>query len=110
MASIPITAERLAACTPEGSCAGAPWLPRQMATCAAARQVASRCAVDLKLSGIGMDYAVTLKAELLRLTGVGIKVAECISSVCAASHRRVFRSIRISVKCWTQYLARKGFR
>ena len=43
--------------------------------CAAARQVASG-AVDLEAVR-HMDYAHA-KAELLRLTGVGIKVAECI--------------------------------
>ena len=43
--------------------------------CAAARQVTSG-AVDLEAVR-HMDYAHA-KAELLRLTGVGIKVAECI--------------------------------
>ena len=71
--SIP-TAERLAACTPEDL------TPvrlgyRAKYICAAARQVASG-EVDLEAVR-HMDYAHA-KAALLRLTGVGIKVAECI--------------------------------
>ena len=71
--SIP-TAERLAACTPE-DLAPVRLGYRAKYICAAARQVASG-AVDLEAVR-HMDYAHA-KAELLRLTGVGIKVAECI--------------------------------
>lgn len=68
------TAERLAQCTPEEL---APiWLGyRAKYICATARQVASG-AVDLEKVA-RMKYA-DAKNELLRLTGVGIKVAECI--------------------------------
>ena len=68
------TAERLAACTPE-DLAPVRLGYRAKYICAAARQVASG-AVDLEAVR-HMDYAHA-KAELLRLTGVGIKVAECI--------------------------------
>ena len=71
--SIP-TAERLAACTPE-DLAPVRLGYRAKYICAAARQVTSG-AVDLEAVR-HMDYAHA-KAELLRLTGVGIKVAECI--------------------------------
>ena len=71
--SIP-TAERLAACTPE-DLAPVRLGYRAKYICAAARQVASG---EVDLEAIRhMDYA-RAKAELLRLTGVGIKVAECI--------------------------------
>ena len=71
--SIP-TAERLATCTPE-DLAPVRLGYRAKYICAAARQVASG---EVDLEAIRhMDYA-RAKAELLRLTGVGIKVAECI--------------------------------
>ena len=46
-----------------GSCAGAPRLPRQ---------------IHLRRGTAGRVRCAHAKAELLRLTGVGIKVAECI--------------------------------
>lgn len=71
--SIP-TAERLAACTPE-DLAPVRLGYRAKYLCAAARQVVSG---EVDLEAIRhMDYAHA-KTELLRLTGVGIKVAECI--------------------------------
>lgn len=68
------TAERLAQCTPE-ELAPIRLGYRAKYICAAARQVASG-AVDLEKVA-RMKYA-DAKNELLRLTGVGIKVAECI--------------------------------
>ena len=68
------TAERLAACTPE-DLAPVRLGYRAKYLCAAARQVASG---EVDLEAIRhMDYEHA-KAALLRLTGVGIKVAECI--------------------------------
>ena len=68
------TAERLAQCTPE-ELAPIRLGYRAKYICATARQVASG-AVDLEKVA-RMKYA-DAKNELLRLTGVGIKVAECI--------------------------------
>ena len=68
------TAERLAACTPE-DLAPVRLGYRAKYLCAAARQVASG---EVDLEAIRhMDYEHA-KAALLRLTGVGVKVAECI--------------------------------
>lgn len=67
-------AERLAQCTPE-ELSPIRLGYRAKYICATARQVASG-AVDLEKVA-RMKYA-DAKNELLRLTGVGIKVAECI--------------------------------
>ena len=102
--SIP-TAERLAACTPEESCAGAPRLPRQIHL---RRGTAGRVRCGRSEAVRHMDYAHA-KAELLRLTGVGIKVAECIC-LFALHHIDAFPvDTHISLKCWTHTI-RKGFR
>ena len=68
------SAERLAACTAD-ELAPIRLGYRAKYILAAARQVAS-CEVDLDAVR-RMDYAHA-KAELMRLTGVGVKVAECI--------------------------------
>ena len=68
------SAERLAACTAD-ELAPIRLGYRAKYIVAAARQVAS-CEVDLDAVR-RMDYAHA-KAELMRLTGVGVKVAECI--------------------------------
>ena len=68
------SAERLAACTAD-ELAPIRLGYRAKYIVAAARQVAS-CEVDLNAVR-RMDYAHA-KAELMRLTGVGVKVAECI--------------------------------
>ncbi len=68
------TAERLAACTPE-DLAPVRLGYRAKYICAAARQLAGG-EVDLEVVR-RMHYA-DAKAALLRLTGVGVKVAECI--------------------------------
>lgn len=68
------TPERLAACTPE-DLAPVRLGYRAKYLCAAAKQVASG---EVDLDAIReMDYEHA-KAALLRLTGVGVKVAECI--------------------------------
>ena len=73
--------------------------------CAAARQVASG-AVNLETVR-HMDYAHA-KAELLRLTGVGIKVAECIC-LFALHHIDAFPIDTHIRQMWTHTI-RKGFR
>ncbi len=67
-------AERLAACTPE-DLAPVRLGYRAKYICAAARQLAGG---EVDLEAVRRMHYADAKAALLRLTGVGVKVAECI--------------------------------